>query len=97
MVFCGVRLPTAHESPRDRGEWSAALNLCFVMKVTAKEVLTSQNWIITRIYKGYKGKIRIDAKRRYHVADKPDFFSKWVTLKYANSVRISEGLNKIEL
>lgn len=95
MVFCGVRLPTAHNA-HATGANGWPLKFVFVMKVTAKEVLTSQNWIITRIYEGYKGKVRIDAQRRYHVADELVFFSKWVTLKYANSVRISEGLNKIK-
>ena len=68
-------------------------------KVSAKEVLTDRgfNWIITRISKGLKGRICIDARRRHPVADESAFFCKWVSLKYANRIRVENDLNKIEL
>lgn len=67
------------------------------MAVSAKEVLTSQNWIITRISQGYNGMVRIDAKRRYHVTDRTDFFSKWVKLSYANRVSRAAGFGNLEI
>ena len=67
-------------------------------KVSAKEVLQSfGGWIITRVYPGYNGEVRIDAKRRYHVAEEPDFFSKWVKLSYANRCRREVGLKELEI
>ncbi len=66
------------------------------MKVTAKEVLQG-NWIIKRVLQGYKGKVRIDAQRRFHIDDEPDFFSEWVTLKYANRCRAEVGRRNLEI
>ena len=67
------------------------------MAISAKEVLTSQNWIITKVLQGRDGVVRIDAKRRYHVADKSDFFSKWVNLNYANRVSRAAGFGNLEI
>ena len=53
-------------------------------KVSAKTVIESSNWIITKIHQGYHGKVRIDAKTRFHVADGVNFFSEWVSKKYAD-------------
>jgi len=51
-------------------------------KLTAKFAFESM--IITKIMQGCNKMVRIDAKRRYRVADEPMFFSKWVTRKYVN-------------
>lgn len=67
------------------------------MAVSAKEVITSYNWIITRIFQGSGGMVRIDAKRRYHVADESDFFSKWVNLNYANRVSRAAGFGDLKI
>ena len=67
-------------------------------KVSAKEVLQSfGGWIITRVYPGCNGEVRIEAKRRYHVAEEPDFFSKWVKLRYANRMRREAGLQELKV
>lgn len=66
-------------------------------KVSAKEVLQTDNWIITKIIGGYKGKIRIDAKTRNWIADGQNFFSDWVTLKYANRCRREVDRNELEV
>lgn len=42
-----------------------------------------------KIKQGYDGLVRIDATSRYPEADKDPFFSKWVTLKYANSIYLN--------
>jgi hypothetical protein len=56
-------------------------------KVSTKEVLQSDGWIITKVMQGYNGKVRIDAKRRFHKDDSQNLFCEWVTLKYANRCR----------
>lgn len=67
-------------------------------KISAKEVLQSQSgWIITKVIQGYNGEVRIDAKRRFHKADEPNFFSEWVSLKYANRCRREVGKNDLEM
>jgi len=53
------------------------------MKTTIKEVFESNNWIITKIIQGYNGKVRIDAKTRFHVPDEDNFFSNWCSRDYA--------------
>jgi len=53
------------------------------MKKSIKEVFEG-DWIITKISQGYNGVVRIDAKRRHHIADEKIFFSEWCTEKYAN-------------
>lgn len=47
------------------------------MRVSIKEVLTSEAWIVTKVLQGYNGMVRIDAKRRWPVADQSFFFSDW--------------------
>lgn len=67
-------------------------------KISAKEVLQSNGgWIITKVMAGYNGKVRIDAKRRFHKADGQNFFCEWVSLKYANRCRREERLKDIEI
>lgn len=51
---------------------------------TFKEVFESDNWIITKILQGPEGTYRIDAKRRFPVADKYNFCSKWGKTSYLN-------------
>lgn len=51
------------------------------MKVSIKEVFASDLWIITKIMQGY-GMYRIDAKRRFPVADESSFFSEWGRKSY---------------
>jgi hypothetical protein len=46
-----------------------------------KHIFGSDSWIITSIPQGM-GEHRIDAKRRFPVADKGNFFSKWGSNKY---------------
>ena len=55
-------------------------------KVTVKEMFENDNLIITKIMQGQKGKVRIDAKRRFHIADEPDFFSEWCSKIYADKL-----------
>jgi len=51
------------------------------MKVSIKSVLESDSWIITKIMNG-NGQYRIDARRRFAVADESSFFSKWGKKSY---------------
>ena len=53
---------------------------------TIKEVFWSDDWIITKIKRGYDKMVRIDAKRRHHKANEPNFFHEWCTEKYANGL-----------
>jgi len=65
------------------------------MKTTVKEVFESDNWIITSILQGFDGAVRINARRRNHIADKPHFFSEWCTEKYANSLAVENYGKKV--
>jgi hypothetical protein len=56
------------------------------MAISVKEVLTSQNWKITRVTQGYNGAVRIDAKTRFYRRGEENFFSKWVKYSYANRI-----------
>lgn len=55
------------------------------MKVikSVKQAFESDNVIITKIMQG-RGQVRIDARTRHHVADADNFFSQWVSFKYAD-------------
>lgn len=66
-------------------------------KATIKEVLTSDNWIITKVMQGYSGRIRIDAKTRYHIADGKNFFSEWCSKKYADTILMDKYGRKISI
>ncbi len=54
--------------------------------ITLSEVFRSGNWIITKISQGNGGVLRVDAKRRYRIADKEHFFSRYGSAKYINSL-----------
>lgn len=60
---------------------------------TLKEIFQSDDWIITSFLNGFDGRIRITAKRRHSVADKPRTFSKWGSLGYVNRL-FSERFGK---
>lgn len=62
---------------------------------TIKEVFESDNWMITEILQGFGGNVRINAKRRFHVADKSSFFSGWCTEKYANKLAVENYGKKV--
>lgn len=51
------------------------------MKATIKQVFESDNWIITAVINGLNS-YRVDAKRRFPIADEPNFFSQWGSKSY---------------
>ena len=65
------------------------------MKATIKEVLLSEKWIVNEIMQGLKGKIRVSAATRHHVADGQNFFCEWCTKKYANQFTIDRYGKKV--
>jgi hypothetical protein len=67
------------------------------MKTTIKDVITSKNWIITKVIPGCNGQIRIDAKTRFWIPDGENFFSRWTSCKYANSIHRSFFGRNIEI
>ena len=50
---------------------------------TLKEMFTGE-WVIIRVKQGGGGVCRVDARRRFHRADLPDFASKWGSVRYVN-------------
>lgn len=52
--------------------------------MTIKEIITSDEWIITKALQGLHKTVRIDAKRRFRKADAENFFSEWATTQYVN-------------
>ncbi len=63
------------------------------MKNSIKKVFESDNWTITKLSQGNGGQLRVDAKRRFPVADQSSFFSEWCTRKYAEALS-SENYGK---
>ena len=64
------------------------------MKVSVKEVFESDLWIIIKVISGLSNNVRIDAKRRYPIADQSSFFSEWVKMDYASKLsRANYGKN----
>lgn len=54
------------------------------MKITAKKVFESDNWVITKIINNKNKTVRIDAHTRFLLPDKQNRFSEWISLQYAN-------------
>lgn len=52
---------------------------------SVKQAFESDNVIITKIMQG-RGIVRIDARTRHHIADADNFFSEWVSFKYADKL-----------
>lgn len=59
-----------------------------------KEVFEGDVKII-KILQGSHHKVRIDAKTRFYESDKENFFSKWVTEKYANQLALENFGKKV--
>ncbi|PXV66832.1 hypothetical protein CLV62_10493 [Dysgonomonas alginatilytica] len=55
-------------------------------KISIKAVINSDNWIITKIIRGYNGVIRINAKTRFYIADSNNLFCEWCSEKYADAL-----------
>ena len=53
-------------------------------KVSLKQVIESDNWIITKVKQGCDKQIRVDAKTRFYRAGEQNRFSAWYSLSYAN-------------
>lgn len=67
-----------------------------IKKTTIKEVFENDNWIIVSVMQGLSKCVRIDAKRRFPVCDKSNFFSIWSSASYANRLareNYSKNLN----
>lgn len=63
------------------------------MKILSlKTVIKSDNWIITEVLQG-NDSYRINAKRRFPIADDKNFFSKWGKKNYIERL-IKEYYNK---
>jgi hypothetical protein len=67
------------------------------MKVikSVKQAFENDDVIITKIIQGNRNNVRIDAKTRFHIADKENFFSEWVSLKYANRLALENYGKKV--
>lgn len=65
-------------------------------KVTFKMISECDNWIITKAKQGFGGKVRIDARTRFHVADGQNFYSEWLSITYVNRIRRENGLCPIQ-
>lgn len=62
---------------------------------SVRHAFESDNVIITKIMQGYNNQVRIDAKTRHHIADKDNFFSKWVSYQYANKLALENYGKKL--
>ena len=62
---------------------------------STREVFESGNVIITAIHQGHNKTVRIDAKTRNRIPDANNFFSKWVSEKYANKLALENYGKKL--
>ena len=62
---------------------------------TIKQIFEDQDILITKILQGRDKMVRIDAKTRFRRADEDNFFSKWVTEKYANKLSVERYGKKV--
>lgn len=63
-------------------------------KVSAKEVIQSDAWIITNKMQGLSNNVRIDAKKRFirSNADEPQNFSDWIKISTAKKYYSEKGI-----
>ena len=66
-------------------------------KITIKEVINSDGWIITKVTQGYNGLVRVDAKRRFPIANQSSFFSEWGNIRYINRLYMEKHDRKINI
>jgi len=59
-----------------------------------KEIFESDKWLITSVSQG-RGRHRIDAKRRFPVADERNFFSKWGSNEYLEKLSMENYGKKL--
>lgn len=65
------------------------------MENSIKNFFENDNIIITKILQGNSGLVRIDAKRRFPMADKPNFFYKWCSKNYAQKLALENYGKKL--
>jgi len=66
------------------------------MKITLKDIIEDDSWIITKVINGHNGSVRIDAMRRFYKADEQNRFSDWYQKDYVNRLyRENKGRNLI--
>jgi len=66
-------------------------------KATIKEVISSDNWIVTKVLVGLGGQVRIDARTWFRKPDSENSFSKWCSEKYAQRQFAENGKSMKEL
>lgn len=64
--------------------------------ITTKQIFGScgNTWIITRIIQGNRC-VRIDARTKFYRAAEQNYFSKWVSVNYANRLSVKYFGKKI--
>ena len=53
-------------------------------KPSLKQIVSSDNWIITEVKQGCNKQIRISAKTRFYRSGEQNSFCEWYSLSYAN-------------
>jgi hypothetical protein len=84
IVLRLVLIVTAHPGVLMTGKINNNTLKNKIMRVTIKDVITSDNWIITEVTQGSNKDVRINAKTRNRIADGVNHFSQWCKETYAN-------------
>lgn len=53
-------------------------------KPSLKQIVLSDNWIITEVRQGYDKQVRISAKTRFYRHGEQNSFCEWYSLSYVN-------------
>ena len=65
-------------------------------KINFKQITQSGDWKVVKAMQGRNGRVRIDARRRFHRADEQNNYSEWLSVGYVNHIRREEGLCRIQ-
>lgn len=53
-------------------------------KLSLRQIVSSDNWMITEVKQGYDKQVRISAKTRFYRHGEQNSFCRWYSLSYVN-------------
>ena len=53
-------------------------------ELSLRQIVSSDNWIITEVKQGYDKQVRISAKTRFYRQGEQNSFCEWYSFSYAN-------------
>ena len=65
-------------------------------ELSLRQIVSSDNWIITEVKQGYDKQVRISAKTRFYRQGEQNSFCEWYSFSYANRLYRENYIKSLE-